>query len=190
MKGAAASSCSRFACYGYGTPAEGDFAHWLGEPELNAEQDFVAALPVRLLAHPHGPVAYIGHVDTAFLHGFNDPDAPFLLERWHPRIDPFRRALESLLQTQPVGRALAAMGERYDVLNAVLTSVADRHRRADPPTPGYEDRLASALSPARTRRTTTSSVTQRYGCACRRPTEPDVQSFARSGHPPERPLTA
>jgi len=135
----------QFACYGYGTPAESDYGHWLGDAVLNAEADFVAALPKRLLAHPEGPIAYIGHVDTAWLHGFDDPDAPYLLERWHPRMAPFVRAVDSLLETQPVGRALATMSERYDVLNAILTNVADQARRGTPPAPGYETRLATTF---------------------------------------------
>jgi hypothetical protein len=135
----------QFACYGYGTPAESDFAHWLGEPLPVAERAFVSALPNRLLAHPRGPLAYIGHVDAAFLHGFDDPESPFLLERWHPRIGPFTRALASLLETQPVGRALAGMGERYDVLNAMLTAIADRQRRGKGLSPGFEEHLVSTF---------------------------------------------
>jgi hypothetical protein len=135
----------QFACFGYGTPAESEFAHWLGESVPTAEVEFVSALPNRLLAHPRGPLAYIGHVDAAFLHGFDDPDSPFLLERWHPRINPFARALSSVLETQPVGRALAGMAERYDVLNAILTSVADQQRRGRAPSPGFEERLVSTF---------------------------------------------
>ncbi len=39
------------------------------------EHDFVAALPKRLLAHPRGPIAYAGHRDTAWRHGFADAPA-------------------------------------------------------------------------------------------------------------------
>jgi hypothetical protein len=49
----------QFACFGHGTPAESDFAHWLGgEPDsVTAREDFVAELPRRLLAHPRGPLS-------------------------------------------------------------------------------------------------------------------------------------
>lgn len=71
----------QFACFGYGTPAQSDFSHWdVGYPETTAPEDFVAALPRSLLAHPRGPIAYIGHVDTAWLHGFDDPDDPGMPE--------------------------------------------------------------------------------------------------------------
>ena len=62
--------------------------HWLQEPTLNSERDFVAALPKRLLAHPRGPIAFVGHVDTAWFHGFDDPNNPLTVERsilvWTP----------------------------------------------------------------------------------------------------------
>ncbi len=119
----------QFACFGYGTPAESDFHHWFGEPALNAQADFVAALPKRLLAHPRGPVAFIGHVDTAWLHGFEDPESPHLLERWHPRMTPFVKAVDTLLKVQPSGIAMADMNKRYDLTNAQLTSTFDRLKR-------------------------------------------------------------
>jgi hypothetical protein len=120
----------QFACFGYGTPAESDYAHWrLGDLALTAEKDFTAALPRRLLAHPDGPVGYLGHVDAAWLHGFDDPESPFILDRWHPRISPFVTAVRQLLSAQPIGLALGDMHRRYNVTNAILTDVYDRDRR-------------------------------------------------------------
>jgi hypothetical protein len=126
----------QFACFGYGTPAESDFIHWLEGPEtnslaaLNSKSNFVAALPKRLLAHPRGPIAYVGHLDTAWLHGFDDPDNPFIFEKWDPRIAPFVFAINTLLkEANPVGLAMAEMNKRYDITNAVLTSALDRLKR-------------------------------------------------------------
>jgi hypothetical protein len=120
----------QFACFGYGTPAESDYSHWrLGQVDMNADQDFLAALPRRLLAHPDGPVGYIGHVDAAWVHGFDDPDNPYILERWHPRVAPFVSAVRALLDTQPIGLALSDMHRRYNVTNSILTDVYDRDRR-------------------------------------------------------------
>ena len=96
----------QFACYGYGTPAVSEYAHWLDQPgkeTRNADHDFVAALPKRLLAHPKGPIAFIGHLDTAFLHGFADAGAPEILTRWHNRIEPFVSAVRMLLGYRPLG---------------------------------------------------------------------------------------
>jgi hypothetical protein len=115
----------QFACFGMGTPAQSDFARW--DPTLVYEQntplDFVSALPKKLLAHPRGPIAYLGHIDTAYLHGFDDPDDPELGERWSPRLKPFMDALQSLLTVQPVGLALQNMNMRFNNANAYLTSI-------------------------------------------------------------------
>lgn len=136
----------QFACYGYGTPAESDYMHWLGKPELNSSTDFIAALPKQLLAHPHGPLAYIGHVDTAWLHGFDDPEAPHVLDKWHPRIEPFVYALNELLRVQPAGLAMANMNMRYNVMNARLTSTFDRLQRGKlQVTPEFRNRLGDAF---------------------------------------------
>lgn len=111
----------QFACFGYGTPAVSEYAHWDdGVNELNTEHDFVAALPKRMLAHPRGPVAYIGHVDLAWLHGFDDVDAPGGEAAWNPRLAPFRTALERLLGPMPAGLALGRMTGRYGQLSAEL----------------------------------------------------------------------
>jgi hypothetical protein len=120
----------QFACFGYGTPAESDYAHWLeGAPQKYTDKDFVAALPKRLLAHPRGPIAFIGHLDTAFLHGFTDAEDPHILERWHPRIEPFVDAVNQLLRVQPSGLAMQDMNNRYSVCNALITNTYDRQKR-------------------------------------------------------------
>jgi hypothetical protein len=134
----------QFACFGYGTPAQSDYMHWLGNPELNAKKDFVAAIPKRLLANPRGPLAYIGHVDTAWLHGFDDPEEPHILERWHPRIAPFVKAVDELLDCRPPGLAMRDMCKRYDVCNAQLTTTFDRLQRGKlKPVGEFHSRLAS-----------------------------------------------
>jgi hypothetical protein len=119
----------QFACFGYGTPAESDYMHWLGLPNLNSERDFVAALPKQLLAHPRGPIGFVGHVDTAWLHAFDDPNNPFTIERAHPRLEPFASALDSLLTVHPLGLALERMNKRYAVGNALLSSLLDQMQR-------------------------------------------------------------
>jgi hypothetical protein len=136
----------QFACYGYGTPAESDFMHWLNRPTFNSTADFVAALPKRLLAQPGGPIAFIGHVDTAWLHGFDDPESPHLLERWHPRIEPFVYAVLQLLETNPVGLAMSRFPKRYDITNAQLTSTFDRLQRGSlQMTPTLRTKLAQVF---------------------------------------------
>lgn len=122
----------QFACFGYGTPAISDFSHWRDDavPARNTSTDFVAALPKRILAHSYGPIAYIGHVDMAWLYGFAEPDEMDLDEWWNPRLKPFAQALEGLLITQPVGLALQEMNKRYNNLNAYLTNLFDSVQQA------------------------------------------------------------
>jgi hypothetical protein len=119
----------QFACFGYGTPAESDYSHWLDKPELNCEQDFVAALPKKLLSHPRGPIAFVGHVDTAFLQGFDDPENPYPIGKWHDRMSPFVAAVNDLLDTQPVGMTMTEMNERYGIGNAQISSFLDQVQR-------------------------------------------------------------
>lgn len=150
----------QFACYGYGTPAESDFDHWLGDSKMNSEADFVAALPKSLLSHPRGPIAYVGHVDTAWLHGFAHPDNPDTLERWNPRIEPFVKAVDMLLQVQPVGPAMGDMNKRYDLGNALLTNTFDRIQRGKlKMTAELQERFATAFITGAMLRTTWSLET-------------------------------
>jgi hypothetical protein len=133
----------QFACYGFGTPARSDFAHWLpGTPANNATADFVAALPTKLLSHPRGPIAFVGHLDIALLLGFTDAEQPFLTKRWHTRIAPFRSAVERLLAVRPTGYALERMNQKYAAANALLTSHYDAEKREER---GWTSKEASEL---------------------------------------------
>jgi hypothetical protein len=136
-----------FACFGYGTPAQSDFAHWLGDARLNAGTDFVAALPKRLLAHPRGPVAFIGHVDTAWVYGFFDSEQVVGAGCWTNRAAPFVGAIGALLRDlQPTGQALTSVHEQYNIQNALITSDFDlRQRGRLEQTLGVRARLAGAF---------------------------------------------
>jgi hypothetical protein len=121
----------QFACFGYGTPARSEFADWIKNvPARYTDADFTAALPKKLLSHPRGPIAYIGHLDLALLHGFTDVRAPDIDERWHKRIQPFVSAVTQLLNLQPSGFAMEKMSSRLNTVNATLTADYDRQRRA------------------------------------------------------------
>ena len=138
----------QFACFGYGTPKESDYNHWLGkEPLLNAKEDFIAALPKRLLSHPRGPVGFIGHLDEAWLHGFDDPtkpDLPDILGKpWNNRIRPFLKAVQYLLEVQPTGFALGDMVKRLSILNELLINRYDLLEKGDiEKTPEFQTKMA------------------------------------------------
>ena len=135
----------QFACFGYGTPKESYFNHWLmEEPRLHAESDFIAALPQRLLSHPRGPIGFIGHVDLAFIHGFDDPqnkNIPSILGKpWHDRIGPFRRAVKNLLEVDPTGIAMEDMRGRQNVMDGILVDTYDLLQR------GYIEETGKKMS--------------------------------------------
>jgi hypothetical protein len=123
----------QFACFGYGTPAESEYAHWLGGDTVNAPVDFVAALPRKLASHPRGPVAYVGHVDLTWLHAFEDPDDVDSDAEWGPRMEPFVSAVERLLGPEPAGEAMEEMNKRYAAGNATLANIFDQQRRGPLP---------------------------------------------------------
>ena len=84
---------------------------------------------MKLLANPRGPIAYVGHLDTAFLHGFTDASDPHIPERWHNRIAPYLSAIRRLLGVEPAGLSLEEMSQRYAACNALITTVYDRIQR-------------------------------------------------------------
>lgn len=138
----------QFACFGYGTPKESVYNRWLGRtPRLNAQEDFIAALPKKLLAHPKGPIGFIGHVDLAWLHGFDDPKNPDLPEiqgnQWDIRIKPFLKALEVLLhKRRPIGRAMVEMSKRLAQMSDLFATRSTLMENNEiPKTSQFRDRL-------------------------------------------------
>ena len=117
-----------FACYGAGTPERSDFFHWLPDPRLLAcrpSSDFVAALPVRMLAHPHGPLAFLGHIDPSFGLTIADPEKNLRNKNFAPRVVPFRDAVDCLLKGAPVGYAINPINMTYAQLSVSLASSED-----------------------------------------------------------------
>lgn len=103
------------ACFSAGTPTTSAFAHWLEQSSsaallgLSSDRPFVAALPQAALAHPDGPLGFIGHVGLALALGFQDigPGESFRRTR------PASVRITALLQqigTQPASERSAAAG--------------------------------------------------------------------------------
>jgi hypothetical protein len=121
-----------FACYGAGTPQQSDYFHWLHDPRLlrcRPACDFVAALPTRLLAHPHGPLAFFGHLDPAWVYCFADPNRPATDKGWGTRMAPFRQAVSQLMQGATVGYAVKRFNEVYALTSVELTNIEDQFQR-------------------------------------------------------------
>ncbi len=115
-----------FACFGVGVPKLSSFGHKVpGSPRIKATRPFVSRLPQRLLSHPRGALAVIGHVDLAWAFSFYWNGAG-------QQPQPFEAALKCLMDGQRVGHAMTFFGERYGQLSAYLTAALERHRGDKP----------------------------------------------------------
>ena len=125
----------QFACFGMGTPAVSHFQHWFSEGLQGplADYDFLAALPKKLLAHPRGPIAFVGHLDVAFADGFYDIYEERIRQAVHPRIHPFQEALDTILDSEPLGLVLEEFNRRYNISNTRLLNTFDRLERNNQP---------------------------------------------------------
>jgi hypothetical protein len=120
-----------FACYGAGTPKQSDFFHWVNNPRLlncRPASDFIAALPKKLLAHPQGPLAFIGHLDPAWVYSFADPNRIADDKGWGSRMSQFRQAADHILQGATVGYAMKKFNDIYAGLSVKLVNTEDEFR--------------------------------------------------------------
>jgi hypothetical protein len=110
-----------FACYSAATPFLDRFFHEKGKPPPQiAEEDFIAALPQKLLGYPKGgALACIGHIDRAF-------GISFMSAAAGPQIQPFQNTIGRILVGEPVGYALKDFNERYAALSTALAEQLER----------------------------------------------------------------
>jgi hypothetical protein len=116
----------QFACFGYGTPATSGYTHWSARiAAYQSPFELVSALPKAALAHPRGPIGYIGHADYALLHAFADPTRPGAdgTDATAPRLAGFRSSLDEALQARPIGAVLDPISGQLSLLNLQLTNV-------------------------------------------------------------------
>lgn len=112
-----------FACYGGGTPQFDEFVppgQSGARPEI-APYPFLAQLPARMLARPHGALAVVGHVERAWGYSFNWPGAGV-------QTAVFESMLDRLLKGHPVGSALEYFDERYAELSTLLSDALEDAR--------------------------------------------------------------
>ncbi len=118
-----------FACYGAGTPYWDDFACQAFKSRAAiAPRAFLAALPQRLLAHPHGgALAVVGHVERAWTYSFQ-------WDRAGEETGAFQALLTQLKAGDPVGAALEALNGKYAEIATMLSGELDeaQYRRTDP----------------------------------------------------------
>lgn len=118
-----------FACFSGGTPYRDSFARYSEASPLTAAP-FTAQLPRAMLSHRSGSaLAVIAHVDRAW-------DTSFRWSGEAPQVAVFESALLTILDGQPVGRAMEVFGQRYAELAVQLhiermTPDKKRNRFAD-----------------------------------------------------------
>ncbi len=115
-----------FACYGAGTPKMDEFAHRSSKREAIAPHDFLARLPLRMLAHPAGgALAVIGHVERAW-------GTSFMWGRAGQQLQVFEHAFKWLLSGYPVGYAFEQFNLRYAEIAANLSSELENIKWGEP----------------------------------------------------------
>jgi hypothetical protein len=103
-----------FACYGAGTPLLDEFAHNTGARVEIAEQAFLGYLPQRMLCHPRGALAVIGHVERAWGYSFVWAQAAQTLV--------FQRSLQNMMQGGRIGWVMEEFNLRYAELATMLSN--------------------------------------------------------------------
>lgn len=121
------------SCYGFGMPSESALGHRHGRLPGGKREDRISALPRKWLAHPRGPIAFIGHQDIAMVF---KGDA--VHQDGFDPLDPFIWLVEAIcLRGHTVGYAMS--GLRRTVANLSLM-LLDKHERGKR---GIRGRLAS-----------------------------------------------
>ncbi len=116
-------------CFSAGTPRENSYLHRGGEEkELCAEEPFTSHLAQRLLAHPQGASAVIGHVDRTWNYSFRWPTTR------GPQITSFESTARDLMQGKRVGAAIEkGFGRRFADLCVELVEWQERCRFGQTP---------------------------------------------------------
>lgn len=114
-----------FACYSGGTPRLSNFAESpMGKPQPLAPGPFLSHLAQRLLGHPKGALAVIGHIDRAWTTSFS----------WSGRgqVRIFENTFKRLLDGYPVGHAMEYFSHRHAEMAVVYSELCQDINALDP----------------------------------------------------------
>ncbi len=119
----------QFSCFSYGTPKYDDVANFSLDgstpKEEIADKPLIAAIPKKLLAHPRGPVAFIGHVNEAYLEGFYDNNKA-LPEEDRRSLTAYQSIVHSVFHRETMGTALNDMNMNgADAADALSDTIGD-----------------------------------------------------------------
>ena len=107
-----------FACYSGGAPQTSNFSledNPLSPPQTVAPKPFVSHLAQRLLGHPRGALAVVGHVDRAWTTSFSGAEAG--------QVEIFENTFKRLLDGHPLGSAMEYFNQRYGELAVTYTEL-------------------------------------------------------------------
>jgi hypothetical protein len=116
----------QFSCFGYGTPKFNDIVNFsfsgLQQPQQIADDPIISSIPKKLLAHPKGPVAFVGHVNVTYLEGFYDDNVATPPEE-RRSLRPYTTMLDHIF-------AKATLGEAMDDMNVIAAREASMFKEA------------------------------------------------------------
>jgi hypothetical protein len=117
-----------FACYSAGTPESDDFADPVFErPQRIAPHPFTSRLAQRLLGHPRGALAVLGHVDRAWTTSFSVLSSEGTTDAQEAPIGTFESMFQRLMNGYPIGSATEYLNQRHAEIAVELGNLwADR----------------------------------------------------------------
>jgi len=114
--------------FSYGTPSSSELHNWINRndswqmPRQIAPSAFVASLPKKLVFHPKGPLAFIGHLDEMLSYTIAE-DEDFQMGDRKKRMNSISFAIKNILCGTPIGYALKNMKEEFNLLNDSIVSI-------------------------------------------------------------------
>lgn len=131
-----------FACYSGGTPDISSFVDAeTGKPVPIAPKPFVSHLAQKLLSHPKGALAVIGHVDRAWTTSFGWSDLS--------QVGVFENTVKRLLDGEPVGHAMEYFSHHHALMSVRYTMLTEDRDALGPGNPGDLARTFRANNDAR-----------------------------------------
>jgi hypothetical protein len=119
--------------FSYGTPSV-SLVNYVPDqgmiPKKIAPTDFVASLPKKLVFHPQGPLAFVGHMDELLSFSYGIGESVDRVER-REQLAPFSTMIDHLLNGRPIGYALKEFTSRVSTANNEL--------------PGYDTALSGII---------------------------------------------